>query len=35
MKNPKGRIFELDFLRGLALILMVLDHLAFDLYALP
>lgn len=36
MKQGKNnRIFELDFLRGLALILMCLDHLAYDLYCLP
>ncbi len=36
MRKPqKNRIFELDFLRGLALILMCLDHLAFDFYCLP
>ncbi|MBO5247873.1 MAG: DUF1624 domain-containing protein [Clostridia bacterium] len=36
MRNSSThRIFELDFLRGLALILMCLDHLAYDLYCLP
>lgn len=34
-KTVNQRIFELDFLRGLALILMCLDHLAYDLYCLP
>ena len=35
MKNdPRGRIFEVDFLRGCALILMCLDHLCYDLYLL-
>ncbi len=29
------RIFELDFLRGVALVMMCLDHLAYDLYCLP
>lgn len=36
MKQGKNnRIFELDFLRGLALILMCLDHLVYDFYCLP
>lgn len=36
MKKARSqRIFELDFLRGLALILMCLDHLAYDFYCLP
>lgn len=34
-KAVNQRIFELDFLRGIALILMCLDHLAYDLYCLP
>ncbi len=34
-RTSKGRIFELDFLRGLALVMMCLDHLAYDLYCLP
>lgn len=29
------RIFELDFLRGLALVMMCLDHLVYDLSCLP
>lgn len=29
------RIFELDFLRGLLLVMMCLDHLAYDFYCLP
>lgn len=33
--DAEGRIFELDALRGLALILMCLDHLTFDLSCLP
>lgn len=33
--DAKGRIFELDFLRGIALILMCLDHLVYDLSCLP
>lgn len=33
--DAKGRIFELDALRGLALIMMCLDHLMFDLSCLP
>lgn len=33
--DKKGRIYEIDALRGLALILMCLDHLMYDLYALP
>lgn len=33
--DSKGRIFELDFLRGIALILMCLDHLVYDLSCLP
>ena len=36
MKKARSqRIFELDFLRGIALILMCLDHLAYDFYCLP
>ncbi len=36
MRNArKNRIFELDFLRGLALVLMCLDHLVYDFYCLP
>jgi len=31
----KNRIWELDFLRGLSIILMVIDHLMFDLISLP
>jgi uncharacterized membrane protein len=31
----KDRIWELDFLRGLSIILMVFDHLMFDLASLP
>ncbi len=34
-KKGNNRIFELDFLRGLALVMMCLDHLAYDLYCLP
>ena len=34
-KTLNSRIFELDFLRGLALVMMCLDHLAYDLYCLP
>jgi len=34
-KTHSDRIFELDFLRGAALLLMCLDHLAYDLYCLP
>lgn len=34
-KSHNHRIFELDFLRGLALVMMCLDHLAYDLYCLP
>ncbi len=34
-KTRTNRIFELDFLRGLALVLMCLDHLAYDFYCLP
>lgn len=34
-KPHSRRIFELDFLRGLALIMMCLDHLAYDLYCVP
>jgi len=30
-KNTSGRVWELDFLRGIALILMVLFHLIYDL----
>ena len=31
----KNRIFELDFLRGFALVMMCLDHFAYDLYYTP
>ncbi|MBU1144953.1 MAG: DUF1624 domain-containing protein [Firmicutes bacterium] len=34
-KVKKYRIWELDFLRGLAILLMVFDHLMFDLKSLP
>ena len=34
-KSVNNRIFELDFLRGLALFLMCLDHFTFDLACLP
>lgn len=34
-KLRSNRIFELDFLRGLALVMMCLDHLAYDLYCVP
>ncbi len=34
-KAQNQRIFELDFLRGFVLVLMCLDHLAYDLYCLP
>lgn len=34
-KKTSDRIFELDFLRGLALVMMCLDHLAYDFYCLP
>lgn len=34
-KTGTNRIFELDFLRGLAVFLMCLDHLVFDFYCLP
>ena len=30
-KTVKARVFELDFLRGLALLMMVLHHLIYDL----
>lgn len=33
--RKSNRIFELDFLRGVAVLLMCLDHLAYDLYCLP
>ena len=35
MRKAQNRIFELDFLRGLALVMMCLDHLAYDFYCLP
>ncbi len=34
-KTVSHRIFELDFLRGFALVMMCLDHLAYDFYCLP
>lgn len=33
--NAKKRIWELDFLRGLAILLMVFDHFMYDLSILP
>ena len=33
--KKRRRIWELDFLRGLALVLMIFDHLCFDLSELP
>lgn len=33
--NPKRRIWELDFLRGFSIILMLFDHLMFDLHNMP
>lgn len=33
--DPKNRIFELDALRGIALMLMCIDHLLWDLSLLP
>ncbi len=35
MRKVSTRIFELDFMRGLALLMMCLDHLAYDFYCLP
>lgn len=32
IKTKKDRIWELDFLKGIALIFMVWDHIVFDLY---
>lgn len=32
VKTQKGRIWELDFLKGIALIFMIWDHIVFDLY---
>lgn len=34
-KIQNQRIFELDFLRGFVLLMMCLDHLAYDFYCLP
>lgn len=34
-KDKPKRIWEIDFLRGLAIILMILDHLCYDLSFLP
>ena len=35
MEKAKNRIWELDFLRGLSILLMVFDHLMYDLKNLP
>ena len=35
MRLRKDRIFELDFLRGLALVMMCLDHFAYDMVYAP
>ena len=34
-QEPKKRVWEIDFLRGVCIIMMVLDHLMFDLWYFP
>ncbi|MDD3865404.1 MAG: heparan-alpha-glucosaminide N-acetyltransferase domain-containing protein [Candidatus Izemoplasmatales bacterium] len=34
-KKSKNRVWELDFLRGFAIIMMVFDHLLYDLASMP
>ena len=31
MKNTEGRLWEIDFLRGIAIILMIIFHFIYDL----
>lgn len=32
IKSPKGRIWEIDFLRGIAVMMMIIFHILYDIY---